>query len=431
MKIIKAVCVGAGNRGCIYSDFALSRPDLMKLVAVVDPHEGRRNELADRHGIPEDMRFASVCDFTARAPECDLVINATMDEIHCEVGMSIIEAGYDMLIEKPISADPDELLTLYTRARELDRRVFVCHVLRYTPFYKAIKERIVKGDIGRVVSVNMYEHVGVAHFIESYVVGKWRSERECGSPFLLAKSCHDLDIMCWLNDETVPTSVASFGNRALFVPENAPEGASDACHTCKHVETCRYSLGKIFKNLRQLWRRMALDIGKPMSEITQEDIDAHLKVSNYGKCVYKDRDLVDRQNVIVNFKNGSVGTFALVGAVARANRGIHVVGELGEIFGTHGDQAFTVRSFDFTSRRIIEEVVKTPADPKDVHGGGDAGIMTELCEYLNGDRSSHSITTLEDSVYSHLTVYAAEKSRKGGVVVDLCEESFLSRRYSL
>ena len=422
MKIIKAVCVGAGNRGCIYSDFALSHPDLMKLVAVVDPHEGHRNELADRHGIPEDMRFASVNDFVRRAPECDLVINATMDDIHCKVGMPIIEAGYDMLIEKPVSADPDELLALYVRAKELGRMVFVCHVLRYTPFYKAIKERIVRGDIGKIVSINMYEHVGIAHFIESYVVGKWRSERECGSPFLLAKSCHDLDIMCWLNSETVPSAVASFGNRALFVSENAPEGASDACHTCKYEESCRYSLSNIFKNLRQLWRRMALDIDKPMSEITQEDIDAHLKVSNYGKCVYSDRDLVDRQNVIVNFQNGSVGSFALIGAVARANRGIHIVGELGEIFGTHSEECFTVRKFDFKNKRSGEEIVKTHADPRDVHGGGDAGIMTELCEYLNGDRSSFSITKLENSVYSHLTVYAAEKSRKEGVVVQLGEE---------
>ena len=422
MRIIKAVCVGAGNRGCIYSDFALSRPDLMKLVAVVDPNEQRRNELADRHGIPQSMRFASVSDFTACAPECDLVINATMDDIHCSVGIPIIEAGYDMLIEKPVSADPDELLALHSRAKELGRQVFVCHVLRYTPFYKAIKERIVKGEIGRIVSINMYEHVGIVHFIESYVVGKWRSERECGSPFLLAKSCHDLDIMCWLNGETVPDSVASFGNRALFTAENAPEGASGACHTCKHEGRCRYSLANIFKNMRQLWRRMALDIGKPMSEITEEDINAHLKVSNYGKCVYTDRDLVDRQNVIVNFKNGSVGSFALVGAVARANRGIHIVGELGEIFGTHSDAAFTVRTFDFKNKRTTEELVATPADPKDVHGGGDAGIMTELCEYLNGDRSSFSITKLENSVYSHLTVFAAEKSRKEGVVVDLRKE---------
>ena len=111
-----------------------------------------------------------------------------------------------------------------------------------------------------------------------------------------------------------------------------------------------------------------------------------------------------------------------MGAVARANRGIHVVGELGEIFGTHAAESFTVRAFDFNTRRITEEVVETHADPKDVHGGGDAGIMTELCEYLNGDRSSFSITNLENSVFSHLTVYAAEKSRKEGVVVRLAEE---------
>ena len=122
MRVIKAACVGAGNRGCIYSDFALSRPDLMKLVAVVDPDERHRNDLADRHGIAPDMRFSSVEDFVRCAPECDLVINATMDDKHCEVAAPLLKAGYDMLIEKPITACPDELISLRKEARELGRK---------------------------------------------------------------------------------------------------------------------------------------------------------------------------------------------------------------------------------------------------------------------------------------------------------------------
>ena len=218
-------------------------------------------------------------------------------------------------------------------ALKCGRNLFVCHVLRYTPFYKGIKERILAGDIGKITSLKMSEHVGVSHYVESYVVGKWRSEAECGSPFLLAKSCHDLDMMCWLNNSSAPEKVASFADRKIFIPENAPEGASESCHTCPHEKTCKYSVTNIFNGKSGTWKRIIHDIDKPVDEITQEDINEQLKKSSYGRCVYEQKDLVDRQNVIIKFENGSVGSFDLIGASSKGERFIHIVGEDGEIFG--------------------------------------------------------------------------------------------------
>ena len=101
---------------------------------------------------------------------------------------------------------------------------------------------------------------------------------------------------------------------------------------------------------------------------------------------------------------------------------LEIVGECGEIFGEHSDAAFTVRTFDFKEKKYKEERVDARANPNDVHGGGDEGLMTELCEYLLGDTSSFSITKLDDSIYGHFAVYAAEKSRKEGIVVDIRRE---------
>ncbi len=422
MKIIKAALVGAGNRGIIYSSYALTHRDRMKLVAVVDPNELHRNEFAKTHSIEENMRFKSVEDFIAAGVECDIVINATLDSLHCVTTKPLLLAGYDVLMEKPITANADELIDLRNTAVENNRNLFVCHVLRYTPFYKGIKQKILEGEIGKITSVNMTEHVGVSHYIESFVVGKWRSEAECGSPFLLSKSCHDLDMLCWLNNSTQPVKVASFADRKVFVPENAPKGATETCHTCPHEKSCKYSMTNIFNGESGTWKRIIHDIDKPASEITQEDVNEQLKISSYGRCVYEEKDLVDRQNVIIKFENGSIGTFDLIGAVAKGTRYVRIVGENGEIFGSHADTFFTLRKYDFKEKRYTDTVVPILVDPNDEHRGGDVGIMGDLCDYLNGDRSSISITSISDSVNGHLCVYAAEKSRKTEAIVDLRKE---------
>ena len=422
MKKITAVCVGAGNRGIIYSKFALKYSDRMQLIAVVDPNELHRTEFAKDHSIPSDMQFASVEEFVKSGVKCDIVINATIDNLHCVTTTPLLEAGYDVLMEKPITASVDELLALRDTAVRCGRNLFVCHVLRYTPFYRGIKEHILNGDIGKITSIRMSEYVGVSHYVESFVVGKWGSEAECGSPFILAKSCHDLDMLCWLNNSTIPAKVASFADRKIFIPENAPKGATETCHTCPHENTCKYSTTNIFKGKSGTWKRIIHDINKPVDEITQEDINEQLKKSSYGRCVYEEKDLMDRQNVIVKFENGSVGSFDLIGAASKGDRYIHIVGEDGEIFGTHTENKYTLRKYDFAKKSYTDTVIEVDVAAGDEHLGGDKAIMSDLCDYLNGDRSSISITSITDSANGHLCVYAAEKSRKTDMVIDFKKE---------
>lgn len=422
MKQIKAVCVGVGNRGIIYSSYALEYPERMKLISVVDPNKMHRDEFALKHGIPENMRFEYVEDFLKAKIDCDLVINATIDKLHYQTTMPLLNGGYNVLMEKPVTADVNELLDLKKAAISNNVNLFVCHVLRYTPFYKSIKQRILDGDIGKITSIYMAEHVCVMHYIESYVVGKWKSEAECGSGFLLAKSCHDLDLMCWFNNSTAPEKIVSFADRKIFVPENAPKGHTEKCHTCPNEPTCKYSTNRLFKDATVWCNRIKLDIKKPFDECTQEDVLNQVKNSDYGRCVYEQKDLMDRQNIIVKFANGSVGTFDLIGGCAKGERYLHIVGEEGEIIGTHNDGKFTVRKYDFATNTYSDTEYDVSKDIVSGHGGGDYGLVGELVDYLNGDRSSISITSIEDSVNGHLCVYGAEKSRKEDVIVNMKKE---------
>lgn len=421
MKQIKAVVVGAGNRGKIYASYSLISGGELKIVGVVDPVAEHAADMASEYGVPKTYVFNDVDEFLKANIECDLVINATMDSLHFSIDVKLLEAGYNVLTEKPVTPEKAELLRLRDTANKKGVNLFVCHVLRYTPFYKHIKQDVLDGKIGKITAIEMSEHVCNVHYVESYVVGKWRSEKECGSTFLLAKSCHDTDLMCWLNNATEPEEIASFGDRKIFVPENAPEGHTDTCHTCPCEKFCKYSTNRIFFNRAGWWRdRLSLNIKKPQSEITEEDIQNEVKKSSYGKCVFEDKDLLDRQNMIVKFKNGSIGTFNLIAGSAKGERYIHIVGEDGEISGALGDNKYLLRRYDFMRNDFSEEVIDvTVAVEIGAHSGGDTALMHDICAYLRGDKSSISITNINDSVNGHLLVYAADESQKQNKIVKL------------
>lgn len=425
MKKIKVAVLGCGDRGCIYADYALRNPDDMEIVAVTDMNPLHKEEARVRYSLPEDRAFDSVEAFVAAGIECDIVIDATMDKAHYPTAMALLAAKYNVLLEKPVCPNKEELLDIQRAAHENGCKVIVCHVLRYTPFYAAVKKAISDGKIGRVRSIEMTEHVGMAHFIDSFVRGKWNNEEECGSGLLLAKCCHDMDLMCWLANASRPKFVTSLGFRENFTPDKAPEGATERCFDCPHEKTCNYSAVKIHLERDTMPFQTWAGIGKPIDTITKEEKIEYMKHSAYGLCAYNSGgDIVDNQNVIVAFENGSMGTLNLVGACALPERYLHIVGADGEIEGVFEKNEFVLRMFTRANGRYsydTETVSTVEHSEIGKHGGGDNEIMRHLVDYLRTGKPSLSLTTIDDSVDGHLCVYAAETSRKEGRTVPLSE----------
>ncbi len=429
MKQLKAALVGAGNRGQVYSDYSLQRPDELKIISVIDVNEFRLKEVAEKYKVDKDMAFLSLDDFINAGIECDFVIDATMDEMHYETAIKLINAGYNLILEKPITANYDELKGIENAANEKNVNILICHVLRYTPFYRTIKELINQGVIGDITSIEMNEHVGIAHFIDSYVRGKWNSEAKCGSGFLLAKCCHDTDLMCWLNNATVPEKVSSFGVRGLFIPQNAPKGATEYCYQCPHNGTCLYSAQKIHLEFDSMPFQTWAGMNKPLDEITKEEKAEYLKTNTYGKCAYNSGgDIVDRQSVSVIFENGSVATLNMVGAASKAGRWIHIVGNKGEIVGYIEEGKFKLITFDrsegvFTEREkeidVSNQIISNAMYSG--HAGGDYALMYDAVRFFAGEGDSVSITKISDSINGHRIVYAAEASRKEERIVKIKE----------
>lgn len=424
MKKIKIAVVGYGNRGQVYADYSLDEPNEVEVVAIIDPNEYKWQIAKERYGLTDGQVFACYADFVQSGLEVDLVVNATMEQQHYQTAVEILNSRHHMLIEKPIVSKKEELNEIRRLAKENECMVFVCHVLRYSPYYKRVKSILQSGELGKIVSMEMNEHVWVPHFATSYVRGKWNSEAECGSPILLAKCSHDMDLICWLNSSKVD-NVSSFGSRRYFLPKNAPEGATEYCFDCPHKAECPYDAEMMYLK-RNVMPFLVWDaLNKPYDEITDEEKRAFLEKSIYGKCIFTcGGDVVDRQVVAVEFEDGSTAAFTLSCGATKPDRYLHIVCTGGEIEGKLEENKFVIRKYKKEDVWFSQETVDLSSEIVNNakyggHSGGDYGIMYDLVRYLNGEQASNSITLLEDAAASHLLVYAAERSRKNGGVQKL------------
>lgn len=428
-KQIKVVLLGAGNRADIYASVSLEFPEMLKVVGIVDPDPIRRNLIKEKYSIPDENTFECVEEFVKKDKFADAVINGTMDHLHVKTSIPVLEKGYDLLLEKPFALSNEEVDALLETARKYKNRVVICHVLRYTAFYKSIKNHILNGDIGKIISIESCEHVNYHHMAVSFVRGKWRSEKLCFAPMLLAKSCHDTDIMLWLMGmENAPKSVASFGSDFQFGKDKKPEGAGDRCMTdCPYVDECRFS-AKANYLAAPRWKQYVWKSLEGRGELTEEMKEESLKTDNpYGLCAWNfERDgNVDHQAVTVNFANGATGSFAMIGGAAKSERNIHIVGTHGEIKGTFEDSHYVLRQMDPSTALGYKETVYDLDVKGDkigamgAHGGGDVMLVIDFVEYMRGNEPSISCATLEDSAISHRTVFAATKARVEKRVVDI------------
>ena len=433
MPPLRVAIVGAGHRALSYAQYAQREPSAMQITAVADPDPHRRQYVAEQYHLPPERCFPDAATL-ARHPEiADAAINGTMDRQHVPTSLPLLDAGWHLLLEKPFAVNEDEMWELVRAARKRQREIMICHVLRYAPFYQEFRKRLAAGLIGDIVSLQTIEQVSYHHMAVGYIRGKWNSEAGCGSPMLMAKCCHDLDLLMWMKSGIAPRRVASFGGRHFFRQEKAPAGAGTRCLTdCPIEATCPYSARKHYLDHPGRWTFYVWaeleSLGRPP---TQAEMEASLRTSPFGRCVWRcDNDVVDRQSVTIEFADGAVATHMMVGGAARPQRSIHVVGTNGEIQGVFDESRFVIRHIDpRPGREYSEEVVdlNVTGDMHGAaggHGGGDALLIEDFVKVLRGEQPSPSCTKVQDSVYGHLTGFRADTAMKERRVVEIEEGIF-------
>ena len=398
METKRIAVVGYGGRGGIYGEFALQFPEKFQLVAVADINEMRLKRL-EGENVDVYTDYKKLLD---AGYELDLVAIATQDAQHKEHAIYALERGYDLLLEKPIAPNKEDCYEIYECAKKHGRKVYVCHVLRYSPFYSTIKDIIDSGELGEVVNIHALEAVGYYHIAHSFVRGPWRNTQE-SSPMILAKCCHDMDILRYLMGEKC-ISVNSQGSRKFFRAENAPQGATQYCSDCPHKDTCIWNAQKIYTTDDYRWMAGYFLQGSN----TDEDILRALKGSRYDKCVFlNDNDVVDHQSTVLLFENGKTAVHTMSGFSKNIYRDIKIFATKAELYGHMEENYIELRPFDGEIRKINVDISGAVLGG---HNGSDFYMMEQLYKELNGEHGK-GITYLDVSLESHLMSFAAEESR--------------------
>ena len=417
---VKLAVIGAGARGNTYSRFAKSFPDRLKIVAVADPDDYRRNHFADQYQIPEDKRFRTWQEFCKQPRMCDAVAICTQDNMHEAPAIACAKLKYNILLEKPMAPTAESCRNIVKAVKEAGVLFAVCHVLRYTKYSAMIRDIIKSGEIGEIVSIQHLEPVGYWHQAHSYVRGNWRNEAESSS-MLLAKSCHDID---WLRGVMGKPckAVQSFGTLRHFKASEKPEGAADRCCDCpREVESfCPYSAYKIYFRDRFCKGIKIWPVNVLVPEVTDESLAEALKKGPYGRCVYAcDNDVVDNQVVNLMFDDGSTASMTMTAFTFHAGRKTRIFGTLGEI--DTDSTVITIRRFLDNSVREVDTGTANDGGILTGHGGGDFGLMDAFVQAVAENDPSKIISGIDETLESHLMVFAAEESRKTGKV---CQPNF-------
>ncbi len=410
---------GLGQRGYrTYSTILQGMKERAEIVAVADVEEEKVKEAKETLKIPEDRCFSSAEEMLEQPKLADVMIIATLDRQHVPQAIKALEKGYDLLMEKPISGDLEECRRVLEVAERLDRKVVVCHVLRYSPFYRKIKALLDSGVVGELMSIQAVENVGYWHYAHSFVRGNWRNSDET-TPMIMQKCCHDMDLMVWLTGRRCQ-KVSSFGELGYFNKEHAPEGATAYCMGgCSVKEECPYDAEKLY--ITSPKRGIVNEqIGWPANMIeahpTVENLRAALPTNQYGRCVFHcDNNVVDHQVLNLLMDGGLTVNFTMTAFTEEISRYSKYMGTHGQIIADMETNMIYVERFGYPRETIDVGELSGQSG----HGGGDSVLVSEFLEYLDG-KECKGITSLADSVESHLICMAAEESRvNGGKVVEL------------
>lgn len=407
MKSVKVAIIGAGNRGNVYGDFSLQQLNQIKVIAIAEPDQQRRELFAAKHHLRADSCFESWEQMMLERPEADAVIVTTQDQKHYEPTMAALDLGYHVLVEKPLSPSLQECIEMERKAKEKNRLLVLCYVLRYTPFFQMLKQLLSNQSIGDVRHISIEMDVAYWHQAHSFVRGNWRNGSE-SSPMILAKSCHDFDIIDYLLEKEC-IRLSSLGSLSHFTKGNAPVGSTKRCiDGCAVEESCPFSALKIYTGDNTSW-----PVNTIGTDLTKQGRLQAIKEGPYGRCVYYcDNDVVDHQIVNMEYSTGTTATLTMSGFTNQLKRTVRVLGTKGEINGTMEKNKLVVSRFGQEERVINLSPVNVGQ-----HAGGDycllSAFVEKVCLFNARGYSSEKI------INSHILAFAAEEARLTNKTINL------------
>lgn len=398
-KPLTAVIIGAGGRGNVYAQYADQYPGSLQIVGVSDINEFRREKMGDRFSVKASYRFGDWSEVFKQPKFADIVFITTPDNLHYEPCMKALEMGYHVLLEKPAAQTEKECTDILKQSRKYNRIVAICHVLRYAPYFKALKKTVDSGKIGELVSIQHLEPIERIHFSHSYVRGNWNNSKNT-TPAIISKSCHDLDILRWIVGKPCK-EVTAFGSLSYFKSSKAPKGAAKRCLDCPIEAQCAFSAKKIYYD-RRTWLHVFDLSGDKQQQ--GEQILSYLRTSDYGRCVFhSDNDQPDHFIMNMKFEDDVTVAFSMEALTSYGGRRTRIMGTKGDIVGDM--QIFTITDF------LTGKQEKWGTDINDGHGGGDLRLIRDLLWAVDKGDELLLTSTIDASIESHVMGFKAEEAR--------------------
>ena len=391
---LRCAVLGLGNRGRALTRIAAGLAGV-EIAWLVDTAPARTAQVQANIGLPEARTSTDFVEALSD-PTIDAVVITLPDHLHRLAAEQAFRAGKHVLLEKPIATNPADGKAILAAWKESGRILQIGHVLRGAPFYQTIRNVIRQDRLGPIRVISLSEQLSVVH--GASFLRRWHADAARSGGLIVHKSCHDLDLVCWLLD-TRPGLVGSLGGSSTFKrPPPAP-----FCSQCAVRDECPY-----------------VDTG--LHEHRTEAERADPSAFGLDRCVFRlDESIVDNQVVSFELENGTRGTYYLaMQGPNRSERRITLIGDAARLDGVFEDGRFVVTYTDPERERLVWT---TKGRKLGGHGGGDMATITSFLNACVG-RSPAPIKTVQDALSGLVFAASAERSRLSHQMVTLAEQDF-------
>jgi predicted dehydrogenase len=417
--------VGVGGRSGMYRETVLNtHAPHCEMVGYCDINVGRlklaQAKAREMAGVEVPVFDDGNFDRMVRETRPDVVIVTTKDATHSQYVTRAMELGCDVMTEKPMTTDEKKCRAILDTQRKTGRKVIVTFNYRYSPHRTQVKDLLMSGVIGDVLSVDFHWLLDTVHGADYF--RRWHANKANSGGLMVHKASHHFDLMNWWLS-AVPVCVMANGKREFYTPRMAKrlglQSHHERCHTCPEKGKCAFVLDLARnKNLKELY-------------LDQERYDGYSR----DRCVFRpDIDIEDTMNVIVRYNTGvtlsySLNAFnawegyhiAFNGTKGRLEHGMQekvtVFGD-GNTPGAVKPEGTFIRVFPL--RAPAYEVKLWPSG-EGGHAGGDSVMLDDLFLPLPPADKYLRASDHRGGAYAILTGVAANRSFLNGKAVEIAD----------
>jgi predicted dehydrogenase len=416
--------VGTGSRSRMYQQAVMETfGEISEMVGFCDVNIGRLKlaQKTAKENYSSDVPIYLAEDFEKMIKETkpDVVIVTTVDGFHHKYIIRAMELGCDVMTEKPMTIDAEKCQDIIDTQHKTGRKCTVTFNYRYSPARSKVKELLMKGAIGDILSVDFNWMLNTHHGADYF--RRWHSQKKFSGGLMVHKATHHFDLVNWWLS-AIPVSVRATGKRDFYTPKTAKRFGLDnyheRCYTCPEKDKCTFRLElEKSESLKSLY-------------LDNEQYDGYFR----DKCVFRpDIDIEDTMNVLVNYDNNVTMCYSL--NAFNSWEGYRVI-----FNGTQGRLEHTIKEKIYINDGSNKDQGTVKAGGTEIkvfplrgsarlvepdeggiggHGGGDGILQTDL----------FGLTTIEDELkraadqrsgaYSIITGIAANMSMASGKTIQI------------